>query len=84
MKRAPNMALKPKDKRALIAVDLGAESCRVSLLRWVGGRPSISLVHRFGNASREVDGGLRWDFAMITAGLDEGLRKCAAIADEGR
>ncbi|GGA60792.1 carbohydrate kinase [Edaphobacter acidisoli] len=83
MKRAPNKALKPKDKRALIAVDLGAESCRVSLLRWMSGKPEITLVHRFGNTPREVDGGLRWDFAMITAGLDEGLRKCAAIADEG-
>lgn len=83
MKPAPNMALIPKDKRALIAVDLGAESCRVSLLRWSDGNPEISLVHRFGNAPREMDGGLRWDFAMIMAGLDEGLRKCAAIAVEG-
>ncbi len=83
MKRAPGMALKPKDARALIAVDLGAESCRVSLLRWVSGKPEIRLVHRFGNFPREADGGLRWDFGMITAGLDEGLRRCAAIADEG-
>jgi rhamnulokinase len=77
----------PEDRRALIAVDLGAESCRVSLLRWVDGEPEISLVHRFGNAPREVGpkagGGLRWDFAKIEAGLDEGLRKCAAIAVEG-
>lgn len=83
MKHAPNMALTPTDKRALIAVDLGAESCRVSLLRWTDGRPEISLVHRFGNAPREVDGRLRWNFAMIMAGLDEGLRKCAAVAVEG-
>ena len=30
-----------------------------------------------------VDGGLRWDLAMIEAGLEEGLRRCAAIATEG-
>jgi rhamnulokinase len=77
------MALLPADRRALVAVDLGAESCRVSLLRWVDGRASISLVHRFANAPREVDGGLHWDLAMIEAGLDEGLRKCAGIAAEG-
>jgi rhamnulokinase len=77
------MALLPKDKRASIAVDLGAESCRVSLLRWVKGKPVIELVHRFANAPREVDGGLRWDLAMIVDGLEEGVRRCASIATEG-
>jgi rhamnulokinase len=83
MKRTPDMALVPQDKRASIAVDLGAESCRVSLLRWVAGKPTITLVHRFANAPREKDGGLRWDLEMIEAGLDHGLRQCAAIANEG-
>jgi rhamnulokinase len=77
------MALVPQDKRASIAVDLGAESCRVSLLRWAAGKPAITLVHRFANAPREVDGGLRWDLRMIEAGLDHGLRQCAATATEG-
>ena len=32
------------DKRpALVAVDLGADSCRVSLLRWIEGQPEIQL-----------------------------------------
>ena len=51
--RTPEMALLPTDTRASIAVDLGAESCRVSLLRWVEGKPVIALVHRFANAPRE-------------------------------
>ena len=79
----PGIASVPTDARASIAVDLGAESCRVSLLRWHHGQPSITLVHRFANAPREIAGALRWDLAMIEAGLDEGLRKCAAIATEG-
>src|ERR1700704_5508734 len=83
MRKTPDMALLPKDSRALIAVDLGAESCRVSLLRWVAGEAVITLVHRFANAPREVGGGLHWDLAMIEAGLDEGVRRCAAIATEG-
>jgi rhamnulokinase len=83
MKRTSDMALLPTDKRASIAVDLGAESCRVSLLRWLEGKPVITLVHRFANAPREVDGGLHWDLEMIEAGLDHGLRQCAAIAEEG-
>ena len=73
----------PSDTRASIAVDLGAESCRVSLLRWVSGKAEISLVHRFANAPREVAGGLRWDLAMIEEGLEHGMRQCAAIANEG-
>lgn len=77
------MALLPTDRRASIAVDLGAESCRVSLLRWVDGRASITLVHRFRNIPRDVGGGLCWDLAMMEAGLDDGLRQCAEIAEEG-
>jgi rhamnulokinase len=83
MKWKSDMGLVPADTRASIAVDLGAESCRVSLLRWVDGKPVITLVERFANAPREVKGGLKWDLAMIEAGLDEGLRRCAAIAVEG-
>jgi rhamnulokinase len=83
MSETPDMALLPTDRRALVAVDLGAESCRVSLLRWVDGKASIALVHRFANAPREVEGGLHWDLGMIEEGLDEGLRKCTEIATEG-
>jgi rhamnulokinase len=82
-KRTPDTALLPADKRASIAVDLGAESCRVSLLRWVTDKAQITLVHRFANAPREVNGGLHWDLQMIEAGLEDGLRQCAALAPEG-
>jgi rhamnulokinase len=77
------MSLLPADTRASIAVDLGAESCRISLLRWLDDKPEIKLVHRFANAPREVNGGQHWDLEMIEAGLEHGLRQCAAIATEG-
>jgi rhamnulokinase len=83
MRRRPETALLPADTRASIAVDLGAESCRISLLRWVEGKPMIKLVHRFANAPREMSGGLHWDLEMIEAGLDDGVRQCAAQATEG-
>ena len=54
-RRMPGMALLPADARASIAVDLGAESCRVSLLRWLDGKPEITLVHRFANAPRVLN-----------------------------
>lgn len=81
--RKAEIRLAPEDTRASIAVDLGAESCRVSLLRWIDGEPVIRLVHRFANAPRQTELGLCWDLKMIEAGLDYGVRECAVIATEG-
>ena len=80
---APAATLRTDNRRALVAVDLGAESCRVSLLRWLGDRPSIELIYRFANAARQVDEHLRWDLRMILDGVDEGLRRAADAAPEG-
>jgi rhamnulokinase len=66
-----------------VAIDLGAESCRVSLLRWSDGRPEISLIHRIPNGPVHVDSSLRWPFDIILAGLEDGLRKAAESAPEG-
>ncbi len=68
---------------ARVAIDLGAESCRVSLLRWSGDEPKIELIHRIPNGPVHVDGSLRWPFGAILAGLEQGLRKAAAAAPEG-
>ena len=73
----------PADMRALVAVDLGAQSCRVSLLRWLADGPDIQVVHRVANAPAMRDGGLRWDLSAICQAADDGLRQCAAIAAEG-
>jgi len=73
----------PADMRALVAIDLGAESCRVALLRWIDGRPNIELVHRFANAPIERNGSMQWDLPAICAGVEHGLRMCAEIATEG-
>ena len=77
----------PTDLRALIAIDLGAESCRVSLLRWIDGHPAIDLVYRFRNEAqhRQTEHGeeLHWPIDCILDELHTGLRKCAAIATEG-
>jgi rhamnulokinase len=73
----------PTDARALVAVDLGAESCRVSLLRWLNGVPSITLVHRFPNAPRQTATGLRWDLDRLESGMHHGLALSASLAEEG-
>ncbi len=71
------------DGRALIAVDLGAESCRISLLQRRNAGFVISLVHRFANAPHARDGHLYWDMRAIEAGVEIGLRRCAELAQEG-
>ena len=68
---------------ARIAIDLGAESCRVSLLRWQGTRPSIEVVHRIPNGPVHRADGLHWPIESILSGLDEGIRKAASLALEG-
>lgn len=73
----------PADARARIAIDLGAESCRVSLLRWSDGSPQIELIHRIANGPVHIDGSLRWPFDAILSDLEEGLRKAASAAPDG-
>jgi rhamnulokinase len=64
---------------ARVAIDLGAESCRVSLLQWIGGKPQIDVVHRIPNGPVHRGSSLHWPLASILAGLEEGLQKCAAL-----
>ena len=76
------MDLSPR-RRALIAVDLGAQSCRVSLLRWMHDAPVAQVVHRFPNAPMEANSELHWDIQAIFSGVKKGLRSCAELAPEG-
>jgi rhamnulokinase len=68
---------------ARVAIDLGAESCRVSLLRWEDGKPSIDVIHRIPNGPMHRGASLHWPLQTILAGLEEGLRKAAGAAPEG-
>ncbi len=86
-----NPATNPAREPARVAIDLGAESCRVSLLRWStcgssvhdGGEPTVELVHRIPNGPVRRGDHLRWSLSSILGGIEEGLRKCAAKAPEG-
>ena len=70
-------------RKALIAVDLGAQSCRVSLLRFWYDEPVVDVVHRFSNAPVPSDNGLHWNIEEIWEGVQAGIRACAALATEG-
>lgn len=72
-----------KDQPVLCAIDLGAESCRVSLLQWPQGRAEIKMVRRFGNGPVETGTELHWDLARICTELEKGLRACAELAPGG-
>ena len=66
--------------RRVVAIDLGAESCRVSLLNWQPQGATLRIVHRFHNGSYERDGHLYWDISRLREGLLEGLRLAAREA----
>ncbi len=74
---------RPADQRARVAIDLGAASCRFSLLRWQNGRPSIEVVHRSPNGPVHRGNSMHWPLDALLAGLDEGLRQAAEAAPEG-
>src|SRR6201995_5887825 len=70
-------------RKALIAVDLGAQSCRVSLLRFWYDEPAVDVVHRFTNGPLTSATGLHWNIEEIWEGVQAGIRKCVALAPEG-
>jgi rhamnulokinase len=74
---------KYQNEPALVAVDLGAESCRISLLRWTAVGPALEIVHRFSNSAVTQGNGLRWDVQNLCAGVEAGLRACADLAPRG-
>lgn len=67
----------------LVAIDLGAESCRVSLLQWRDNQPNIQMVHRFGNGPVAEGEELHWDLARICRELEAGLLRVAELAPGG-
>lgn len=79
----PPMEATPTDSRARVAIDLGAESCRVSLLRWRDHHPEIREIHRIPNGPVLQRSSQRWPLSRILAGIEDGLRKSAEIATEG-
>ena len=65
----------------LIAIDLGAESCRVSLATVSKDHISLKTVHRFTNGPLPIGNHLFWDLAAIRNGVLAGIRLCAEIAN---
>jgi len=63
-----------------LAVDLGAESGRVVLGRFDGGRLSLEEVHRFPNVPIRLPDGLHWDVLRIFCEIEDGLAKAGREA----
>ena len=66
-----------------VAIDLGAESCRVSLAEWDGTAAHTQLVHRFPNGPVEREGHLYWDLDRLLRGIEVGLGLAADLAPGG-
>jgi rhamnulokinase len=58
-----------------LAVDLGAESGRVVLGRFDGGRVSLEEVHRFPNMPVRLPDGLHWDVLRMFSEVKDGLAR---------
>ena len=65
----------------LAAVDLGAESGRVLVGTFDGGRLAIEDVHRFPNVPVTVGGTLHWDALRLFGDITAGLRKAGAAGE---
>lgn len=65
----------------LAAVDLGAESGRVVVGTFDGGRLALEDVHRFPNVPVRVGGTLHWDVLRLWGDIATGLRKAGAAGD---
>ncbi len=64
-------------KLRLVAADLGAESGRVGVGTFDGGRLSLDDAHRFANVPVAVGGTLHWDFLRLFGEVLTGLRRAA-------
>ncbi len=62
----------------LAAVDLGAESGRVLVGTFDGGRLALEDVHRFPNVPVTVGGTLEWDALRLLGDITAGLRRAGA------
>ncbi|QYJ14954.1 Rhamnulokinase [Rubrobacter xylanophilus DSM 9941] len=60
-----------------LAVDLGAESGRVFMGRFDGGRVSLEELHRFPNVPVRVADGLHWDVLRLFEETKQGLMRAA-------
>ncbi len=73
-----------EDRHARIAIDLGAESCRVTLLRWTRGQPTLRLLKRIPNAPYlDSKGNLRWPLQHLTQQIFDALKLAADTVTEG-
>lgn len=62
-------------KKTVLAIDLGAESGRVSAVSFDGKRLQIEALHRFSNTAVTVRGTLYWNFINLWKELQDGLAK---------
>jgi len=66
------------DGHAFAAVDLGAESGRISLGRFDGTRVEVTVLSRFANVPVRVNGSLHWDILRIFRDVESGIGRVAS------
>ena len=67
--------------RTVAAVDLGAESGRVTAISFDGARLTVQIANRFSNTPRVEGRALRWDIGDLWARIRDGLGNLAGGSD---
>jgi len=65
------------DKHAVVAIDLGASSGRVTRAELRDGRMSLNEIHRFENKPVTKDGQLQWDYIQLLEEIKRGVQIAA-------
>lgn len=67
--------------RRYVAIDLGAESGRVIVGSWDGGKLALEEAHRFANVPVRTPAGLHWDVLRLYADMLDGLRAAGRLGE---
>jgi len=69
---------KPEEEtRRVIAIDLGAQSSRISLVSWLSGHGEIREIYRFETPQVSRNAHIFWNLQRIRDEVRTGIRKCA-------
>src|SRR5690349_406491 len=66
---------RPMSAKAVLAVDIGAESGRVIIARFDGQRLALEESYRFANVPVQVKGTLHWDILRLWNDVQAGIRQ---------
>ena len=78
----PEGSVRIEKNKNLVAVDLGAGSCRIFSAKFNGSKIDTSEIYRFQNNAYLKNGTLFWDFANMMRQIKKGLDRISSGAEQ--